>query len=501
VYRCELVHSRLPGTNRASLDCSFVFRPDCRSYFCTVQPPSYVHTALVGIISATELMSFRVGNPPPRPRRASSSQAIEGRSGIGIGGVGARGRRVYDPDSGRLETLQRLHSRIERKITEYRHESDGTEALIERAQRLNGRMEVLKEKLRMCFRLSGEATPANLQVVLQQMADTEDPEDAPPDFICPITQCVMIDPVMTCDGKVYDRCAIVEWFSNFPLGQAPTSPLTNLQVENVTLVPREDIRLQIKEFLAAKASNEPLQIEDGSNGSGLQRSLDLHRSRPEEPSRRALAGPIWGSSVVPTSEENSRMLNMLRVDDTIDPESLRHVASPSAHHQPAPAPTQSGSTALSRAARPTAGGRAPIWGSSVVPLQEPNSRALNMLRMDDTVEIPSATDTTVPAPSPPRGGGSSAARHMARANNTTNGTSGATRRTQPPPPPAPTVLPAGVAAPRAGARGVPRANSSTNPRRGGSGVGVDGGTVAERAAAQQTLSLNLNARRTGRSMK
>ena len=35
----------------------------------------------------------------------------------------------------------------------------------------------------------------------------------PSEFICPILQTMMEDPVLTIDGFTYDRIAITEWFS------------------------------------------------------------------------------------------------------------------------------------------------------------------------------------------------------------------------------------------------------------------------------------------------
>ena len=55
-----------------------------------------------------------------------------------------------------------------------------------------------------------------------------------PAFICPISQEIMIDPVMTSDGHTYDRQCIMQWFE-----QGNTrSPLTNLPLEGANwLIP------------------------------------------------------------------------------------------------------------------------------------------------------------------------------------------------------------------------------------------------------------------------
>ena len=47
-------------------------------------------------------------------------------------------------------------------------------------------------------------------------------QEVPPEFLCPITYCVMIDPVVCADGHSYERSAIERW-----LDTKSTSPMTN----------------------------------------------------------------------------------------------------------------------------------------------------------------------------------------------------------------------------------------------------------------------------------
>jgi hypothetical protein len=54
---------------------------------------------------------------------------------------------------------------------------------------------------------------------------------APPEWLCPITQTLMHDPVVASDGTCYEREAIETWFAHHD-----TSPLTNLKVETKTLI-------------------------------------------------------------------------------------------------------------------------------------------------------------------------------------------------------------------------------------------------------------------------
>jgi DNA-binding beta-propeller fold protein YncE len=72
---------------------------------------------------------------------------------------------------------------------------------------------------------------------------------APPQFLCPILQDVMEDPVMAMDGHTYEREAIEAWFR-----QSDRSPMTNLPIPPV-LVPNILARQLIAEhnsFLATK---------------------------------------------------------------------------------------------------------------------------------------------------------------------------------------------------------------------------------------------------------
>ena len=57
--------------------------------------------------------------------------------------------------------------------------------------------------------------------------------DMPNQFLCPIMQAPMRDPVVTADGHTYDRANIQRWFDQ----GNDTSPLTNRVLANLSLVP------------------------------------------------------------------------------------------------------------------------------------------------------------------------------------------------------------------------------------------------------------------------
>jgi len=81
----------------------------------------------------------------------------------------------------------------------------------------------------------------DLKKQLEQLRVTR--KEIPPQFICPITQEVFMDPVFTDDGHTYERAAIVEWLKNHT-----TSPLTNQTLDSVVVRPNHALRSAIDEF-------------------------------------------------------------------------------------------------------------------------------------------------------------------------------------------------------------------------------------------------------------
>ena len=63
----------------------------------------------------------------------------------------------------------------------------------------------------------------------------------PDEYICPITQVVMVDPVLGSDGRTYERSAITEW-----LRTHNTSPMTREVMTAGTLKPNYALRSLIQ---------------------------------------------------------------------------------------------------------------------------------------------------------------------------------------------------------------------------------------------------------------
>ena len=71
----------------------------------------------------------------------------------------------------------------------------------------------------------------------------------PPSFVCPITHELMVDPVSTVDGQVYERAAIEAWLRN-----NDTSPITNETLLKL-LIPNHPLRAMIAEYVESRAKS------------------------------------------------------------------------------------------------------------------------------------------------------------------------------------------------------------------------------------------------------
>jgi len=74
----------------------------------------------------------------------------------------------------------------------------------------------------------------------------------PEEFICPITQVTMVDPVLASDGRTYERSAITEW-----LRTHSTSPITRETMHQQSLTPNYALKSMIERHRVPK----PNQIQ------------------------------------------------------------------------------------------------------------------------------------------------------------------------------------------------------------------------------------------------
>ena len=94
------------------------------------------------------------------------------------------------------------------------------------------------------------------------------PKEIPSQYVCPISNEVMRDPVTTMDGHCYEREAIAAWLAGHD-----TSPLTNAKLPRKDLIPAVALRQLIEEFVqnnpgVVSPRAPPTTVGSGSGGSG-----------------------------------------------------------------------------------------------------------------------------------------------------------------------------------------------------------------------------------------
>lgn len=77
-------------------------------------------------------------------------------------------------------------------------------------------------------------------------------------YWCSCTMELMADPVLTADGQTYEHGFIQNWLIN---KQKDTSPNTNVKLNNKNLIPNENLKSAIKDFIKSKQANVERKIE------------------------------------------------------------------------------------------------------------------------------------------------------------------------------------------------------------------------------------------------
>ena len=83
-------------------------------------------------------------------------------------------------------------------------------------------------------------------------------EEIQEEFLCPITQAVMEDPVVIDTGRSFERSAILEWFGR---GRV-TDPMTNEELASTRVVPNVNLRNLIRRIPEDIARNQRRQARD-----------------------------------------------------------------------------------------------------------------------------------------------------------------------------------------------------------------------------------------------
>eukprot|EP01064_Diplonema_japonicum_P033822 TRINITY_DN6779_c0_g1_i1.p1 TRINITY_DN6779_c0_g1~~TRINITY_DN6779_c0_g1_i1.p1 ORF type:complete len:354 (+),score=53.27 TRINITY_DN6779_c0_g1_i1:48-1064(+) len=242
--------------------------------------------------------------------------------------------------SNRLRHLTRelevMQSRIAGRLSEYQRERVEAENLVTRAAALTVRLRDVREKLqsacelrRRLFALSLAVEESSMDITdalpglgidddvqpqrpvakLPEFADQWDlySDEAPQEYLCPITCGIMRVPVQTSDGHFYEKRAIEEWFHSFE--SCPTSPLTNLPLKSLELIPAVELSKQIREWVKTREPRTPPPPSSPpAKANTLSHQMSWQGRSPSSPP----ITPIWSSSVVPVEEMDSSALNAIR---------------------------------------------------------------------------------------------------------------------------------------------------------------------------------------------
>jgi hypothetical protein len=105
----------------------------------------------------------------------------------------------------------------------------------------------LQRLMRACFadaaaRPTFDAVCKTLEAELRALRSAAADAEIPDEFFCPISFEVMTDPVVAADGHTYGRKTIEEWFG----GGNHSSPLTNVPLRSIELVPNHALRALIR---------------------------------------------------------------------------------------------------------------------------------------------------------------------------------------------------------------------------------------------------------------
>ena len=131
----------------------------------------------------------------------------------------------------RTGTLRRVQILMQRQNAEH--------------ERHRGRQERLQAQLFEQL-LSGPAAVPSTQPEAAGWSPSHRAMEPPDAFMCPITQELMEDPVVTADGHTFERKEVAAW-----LGRRNISPLTGEPLPHTGLVPNVVLRGLIQEFREA----------------------------------------------------------------------------------------------------------------------------------------------------------------------------------------------------------------------------------------------------------
>lgn len=110
----------------------------------------------------------------------------------------------------------------------------------------------------------------------------------PSEFICPISQDVMNDPVITIDGVTYDKTNLETWFSICVRdGKPRTLPATNMIVNDpISMIPNRALKSQIETFKNPGVRRDEPLADDGRRALHVCVVMDISGSMSNTATRR-----------------------------------------------------------------------------------------------------------------------------------------------------------------------------------------------------------------------
>ena len=119
------------------------------------------------------------------------------------------------------------------------------------------------------------------------------------EFLCPITQIKMVDPVLGSDGRTYERSAITEW-----LRTHTTSPITREPMTAASLVPNYALRSMIERHntTVVPKAKKPAKTAKSTNSV----SEDHHYAIRVQQEEIAAYTPLNATNTIPANQQSQQ---------------------------------------------------------------------------------------------------------------------------------------------------------------------------------------------------
>ena len=120
------------------------------------------------------------------------------------------------------------------------------------------------------------------------------------EFLCPITQIKMVDPVLGSDGRTYERSAITEW-----LRTHTTSPITREPMTAASLTPNYALRSMIERHnmpVVLPKAKKPAKTAKSTNSV----SEDHHYAILIQQEEMAAYTPLNATNTIPANQQSQQ---------------------------------------------------------------------------------------------------------------------------------------------------------------------------------------------------